>query len=234
MNPTLMYLINQGLIHGPKIPQYAQNVARGGEKVVRGGINTLNKYANPVLNKIFNTKMGVPIHQQSSKAPSALGDIAKAGTLAMGVNRYADDLPALIEHGGYFSGADDVGNAAQYITTGKRGEEGLYEGLDSIVGSPIKTKLLDLKDRAASLIESIINSDSEDKKETKKETKKSDDGWNIDDLPLDAEEAKKLAEEIKRKKNLHKGGYVKKQRKRKPYKSSGFVKMKKSKKRKYI
>ena len=31
-----------------------------------------------------------------------------------------------------------------------------------------------------------------------------------------------------------KGGHVKKQRKRKPYKSSGFVKMKKSKKRKYI
>ena len=31
-----------------------------------------------------------------------------------------------------------------------------------------------------------------------------------------------------------KGGHAKKQRKRKPYKSSGFVKMKKSKKRKYI
>jgi len=31
-----------------------------------------------------------------------------------------------------------------------------------------------------------------------------------------------------------KGGYVKKQRKRKPYKSSSFTKMKKSKKRKYI
>ena len=34
--------------------------------------------------------------------------------------------------------------------------------------------------------------------------------------------------------NLKKGGYVKKQRKRKHYKTSGFVKMKKSKKRKYI
>tara|TARA_R110002051_G_scaffold241592_1_gene301928 strand:+ start:23 stop:553 length:531 start_codon:yes stop_codon:yes gene_type:complete len=33
---------------------------------------------------------------------------------------------------------------------------------------------------------------------------------------------------------FHKGGYAKKQRKRKPYKSSGFVRMKKSKKRKYI
>ena len=33
---------------------------------------------------------------------------------------------------------------------------------------------------------------------------------------------------------FHKGGYAKKQRKRKHYKSSGFVRMKKSKKRKYI
>ena len=33
---------------------------------------------------------------------------------------------------------------------------------------------------------------------------------------------------------FHKGGHAKKQRKRKPYKSSGFVRMKKSKKRKYI
>ncbi len=33
---------------------------------------------------------------------------------------------------------------------------------------------------------------------------------------------------------LKKGGYVKKQRKRKHYKASGFVKMKKSKKRKYV
>ena len=33
---------------------------------------------------------------------------------------------------------------------------------------------------------------------------------------------------------FHKGGHAKKQRKRKHYKSSGFVKMKKSKKRKYI
>ena len=33
---------------------------------------------------------------------------------------------------------------------------------------------------------------------------------------------------------IHKGGYAKKQRKRKHYKSSGFVRMKKSKKRKYI
>ena len=190
--------------------------------------------------------MGVPIHQQISydkfgkmvKAPSALGDIAKGATLAMGVNRYADDLPKLIEDAGYFSGADDVGNAAQYLTTGKRGEEGLYEGLDSIVGSPIKTKLLGLKDRAASLIESIINSDSEEKKETKKEKKEEP---SIDDLPLDAEEAKKKKKKKKKKKdskeavkNLHKGGYVKKQRKRKPYKSSTFAKMKKSKKRKYI
>ena len=68
----------------------------------------------------------------------------------------------------------------------------------------------------------------EDKKEKKKENKKEkNEEPSIDDLPLDAEEAKN-------KKNLKKGGYVKKQRKRKHYKTSGFVKMKKSKKRKYI
>ena len=216
MNPWLLQLINQGLIHGPKIPQYAQNVARGGEKVVRGGINTLNKYANPVLNKIFNTQMGVPIQQQT---PSALGGIHKAITPAI-ASQYFDNPKQAITDAGYFSGADD----ASKLITGE-GESGFWED-------------------AASLIESIINSDSEDKKETKKETKKSDDGWNIDDLPLDAEEAKKKKKKKKKKKdkkdskeavkNLHKGGYVKKQRKRKPYKSSGFVKMKKSKKRKYI
>jgi hypothetical protein len=43
-----------------------------------------------------------------------------------------------------------------------------------------------------------------------------------------------MDELIEDEKNLKKGGYVKKQRKRKPYKSSSFAKMKKSKKRKYI
>ena len=43
-----------------------------------------------------------------------------------------------------------------------------------------------------------------------------------------------MDELIEDEKNLKKGGYVKKQRKRKPYKSSSFVKMKKSKKKKYI
>ena len=210
MNPWLLQLINQGLIHGPKIPQYAQNVARGGEKVVRGGINTLNKYANPVLNKIFNTQMGVPIQQQT---PSALGGIHKAITPAI-ASQYFDNPKQAITDAGYFSGADD----ASKLITGE-GEGGLLEDLG-------------LVDKAKSLIKSILNSDSEDKKEDKKDKKKKKETKenkepSIDDLPLDAEEAKK-------KKNLKKGGYVKKQRKRKPYKSSSFAKMKKSKKRKYI
>ena len=219
MNPWLLQLINQGLIHGPKIPQYAQNVARGGEKVVQGGINTLNRYANPVLNKIFNSGINVPLRyfdkgvSKATKAPSAL---SAAGT-AYGVERYADDLPTLIEDAGYFSGADD----ASKLITGE-GESGFLEDIG-------------LFDAAGALIDKITGNNSKDKKEDKedkkdkkkkKETKKNKEP-SIDGLPLDAEEAKK-------KKNLKKGGYVKKQRKRKPYKSSSFAKMKKSKKRKYI
>ena len=55
-------------------------------------------------------------------------------------------------------------------------------------------------------------------------------GIDIDQALIDA--GTELIE--KEKEKLKKGGYVKKQRKRKPYKSSAFVKMKKSKKRKYI
>ena len=94
-----------------------------------------------------------------------------------------------------------------------------------------------LRPMITDLMESLLDSDTKDtekkdkkkkkeKKDKKKETKENKEP-SIDDLPLDAEEAKK-------KKNLKKGGYVKKQRKRKPYKSSSFAKMKKSKKRKYI
>ena len=56
-------------------------------------------------------------------------------------------------------------------------------------------------------------------------------GVDIDQALIDA--GTELIEKEEKKK-LKKGGYVKKQRKRKPYKSSAFVKMKKSKKRKYI
>jgi len=214
MNPWLLQLINQGLIHGPKIPQYAQNVARGGEKVVQGGINTLNRYANPVLNKMFNSKIGVPIQQQT---PSILGGKLNTIMPGLGVYNYADDLPQLITDAGYFSGADD---ASKFITG--EGESGFLEDIG-------------LFDAAGALIDKITGNNSKDKKEDKedkkdkkkkKETKKNKEP-SIDGLPLDAEEAKK-------KKNLKKGGYVKKQRKRKPYKSSSFAKMKKSKKRKYI
>jgi hypothetical protein len=73
-----------------------------------------------------------------------------------------------------------------------------------------------------------------------KETKKNEDSSTDDNSMPPSNwmdeliEAEYEAEKNKKEKNLKKGGYVKKQRKRKPYKSSSFVKMKKNKKRKYI
>jgi len=65
------------------------------------------------------------------------------------------------------------------------------------------------------------------KKEQKKETKK-------EDKKEDKSEKIKTKDESKENFDFKKGGYVKKQRKRKHYKASGFVKMKKKKKGKYI
>ena len=195
----------------------AKGAQRYGPSIVQGGINTLNRYANPVLNKIFNSQIGVPIQQQT---PSVLGGAAKAITPTF-ASQYFNDPKQAITDAGYFSGADD----ASKLITGE-GESGFLEDLG-------------IFDAVGALIDKITGNNSKDKKEDKKEDKKDKKDKkkkketkenkepSIDDLPLDAEEAKK-------KKNLKKGGYVKKQRKRKPYKSSSFAKMKKSKKRKYI
>ena len=55
-----MQLINQGLIHGPKIPQYAQNVVRGGQKVASGIATKLPQYAQSLQNYVFNTGINKP------------------------------------------------------------------------------------------------------------------------------------------------------------------------------
>ena len=192
-----------------------QNVIRSGQNLFNRGVTGLQNYANPIINKMFNSKIGVPIQQQT---PSILGGKLNTIMPGLGLYNYADDLPQLITDAGYFSGADD----ASKLITGE-GESGFLEDLG-------------LVDAAGALIDKITGNNSKDKKEDKKEDKKDkkkkketkeNKEPSIDDLPLDAEEAKK-------KKNLKKGGYVKKQRKRKPYKSSSFAKMKKSKKRKYI
>ena len=54
MNPLLMNLINQGLIHGPKIPQYAQNVGRAIQK------SKIPQWAQALQNRLFSTNVKQP------------------------------------------------------------------------------------------------------------------------------------------------------------------------------
>ena len=114
---------------------------------IKGGIDTLNRYANPIINKMFNTQIGVPI--QNQVAPSALGAITPTFAAS-----YFDNPSQAITDAGYFSGADD----ASKLITGE-GESGFLEDLG-------------LVDAAGAVIDKIIGSDSEDKKEDKKDKKK--------------------------------------------------------------
>jgi len=54
VNPFLMGLINQGLIHGPKIPQYAQNVGRAIQK------SKIPTWAQSLQKYMFNTGINKP------------------------------------------------------------------------------------------------------------------------------------------------------------------------------
>ena len=198
-----------------------------GQNIVRGGINLFNKG----VNKIANTTLGsLPQYAQSLAtgnkfAPTNTGLSANVIGPAM-TAPYLADPKAGLEYASYLT--PYATEALNQITGGD--ETGVVSDLDK----SLRPMIIDL-------MESLLDSDTEDtekkdkknkkekkedKKDKKKETKENKEP-SIDDLPLDAEEAKK-------KKNLKKGGYVKKQRKRKPYKSSSFAKMKKSKKRKYI
>ena len=198
-----------------------------GQNIIRGGINLFNKG----VNKIANTTLGsLPQYAQSLAtgtkfAPtntSVMGNVVGPALTAP----YLANPKEGLDYASYFT--PYATEALNQITGGD--ETGIVSDLDE-----------SLRPMITDLMESLLDSDTkdtekkdkkkkkekkEDKKDKKKETKKNKEP-SIDDLPLDAEEAKK-------KKNLKKGGYVKKQRKRKPYKSSSFAKMKKSKKRKYI
>ena len=54
MNPLLMNLINQGLIHGSRIPQYAQNVGRVIQK------SKIPQWAQALQNRLFSTNVKQP------------------------------------------------------------------------------------------------------------------------------------------------------------------------------
>jgi hypothetical protein len=183
---------------------------RYGPQIVQGGINTLNKLGqSPWLTNLAN-------RFTYGYAPDAVGKSGKVGNL----------FSQLSTPGGMISS-----NPMN------------IHGLDNIKsGIEFPQELIDDKDFWKEQFDKLVSKDDKkDKKEKKKETKKEkNEEPSIDDLPLDAEEIKKEKNKKKKKdseeasKNLKKGGYVKKQRKRKHYKTSGFVKMKKSKKRKYI
>ena len=81
-----------------------------------------------------------------------------------------------------------------------------------------KPKPVEVDEPAESWMDTLI--EEEEKEEKKKKKKK--------------EKKNKDDDKKEKKQELKKGGYVKKKRKRKHYRASGFVKMKKSKKQKYI
>ena len=211
---------------GAKFLNANPGIVRAGQKFV----NKLPNYAQAIQNRLFSTQAGVPI----STATKTGGKITSPGSIASAIGpAYTMSNVETAHREGLGAAGQEIKNMAMLPYDIPKKLKEIYID-DTETGQNIKNKIL-------SIYESIVDKKA-NASETKKSDEKSDDGWNIDDLPLDAEEAKKKKKKKKKDKkdskeavkNLHKGGYVKKQRKRKPYKSSGFVKMKKSKKRKYI
>jgi len=208
---------------GAKFLNANPGIVRAGQKFV----NKLPNYAQAIQNRLFNTGIDKPQGNIMKYVnPGRIGSaIAPAYTMSNVETAHREGLGAA---------GQEIKNMAMLPIEIPKELKRIYID-DTETGQNIKNKIL-------SIYESIVGKKA-NASETKKSDEKSDDDW-MDDLPLDAEEAKKKKKKKKKKKdkkdskeavkNLHKGGYVKKQRKRKPYKSSGFVKMKKSKKRKYI
>ena len=180
-----------------------QRTVQGGMNLINRGLTGLQTYANPIINRAFGTQMGVPIQQQV--VPGA----SKAMTPAF-LSMYANNPAGLIQDAGYFTGAQDAGNLVASMTGGEGGESGFIEDLMSL-----KDALAD-EETAADVEEELEKELEEEEKKKKKKKKKKDDDEkeepSLDMIPL------------------KKGGYVKKKRKRKPYKPSSFVKMKGRKK----
>ena len=196
-----------------------------GQNVVRGGINLLNKG----VNKIANTTLGnVPQYLQhlatGSKFSPKGGWWGNVAVPSMTAPYLADPKEGL--------------NYATYFTPYAT------EALNQLTGGKETGIVSDLWEQGGNLIDALWGETEEETKKEKKKEKKKNKEPSINDLPLDAKEAKERKEKKEKKKNeedseeasknLKKGGYVKKQRKRKHYKASGFVKMKKSKKKKYV
>ena len=201
MNAFLMGLINQGLIHGPKIPQYAQNVGRAIQK------SKIPQYAQNLQNYMFGTGIDKP-----------QGNIMKyvnpgriLNTLAPYYStQYLTD-PELMKQE-----AKDVLDTSASISEGLGNKINSLFDKDIIKTKKVKKKKKKKKERLESR-----------KKQRKLKEEPSTEGWHIPEN--DAEGGlvgmKKGGDAKKKKKK-----YTKKQRKRKHYMASGFVKMKKKKK----
>jgi len=207
VNPWLMQLINQGLIHGPKIPQYAQNVVRGGQKVASGIATKLPQYAQSLQNYMFNTGINKP--QGNIMKYVNPGRILSAAPPTFATQYLTD--PELMKQE-----AVDVLDISESISEGLGNKINSLFDKDIIKTKKVKKKKKKKKQRLESK-----------KKQRYMKEKEEPEGWHIPETPAEGGliEMKKGGHAKKKKK-----GYTKKQRKRKHYMASGFVKMKKKKK----
>jgi len=208
VNPWLMQLINQGLIHGPKIPQYAQNVVRGGQKVASGIATKLPQYAQSLQNYMFNTGINKP--QGNIMKYVNPGRILSAAPPTFATQYLTD--PELMKQE-----AVDVLDISESISEGLGNKINSLFDKDIIKTKKVKKKKKKKKERLES---------RERQRKLKKEPT-TEEGWHIPETSAEGGliEMKKGGHAKKKKK-----GYTKKQRKRKHYMASGFVKMKKKKK----
>ena len=233
MNPFLMGLINQGLIHGPKIPQYAQNVGRAIQK------SKIPSWAQALQNRLFSTRAGVPISTYNKAAQQAI--TTKPGITSALNPAFTTTLAGTAATEGVGAAGKELYDYATlpieipkelkkiYIDETKWGQEvseslgnkinSLFEwtGKDIIKTKKVKKKKKKKKERL----------ESRKKQRKLKEEPTTEEGWHIPETSAEGGliEMKKGGHAKKKKK-----GYAKKQRKRKHYMASGFVKMKKKKK----
>ena len=196
-----MNLINQGLIHGPKIPQYAQNVGRAIQK------SKIPTWAQSLQKYMFNTGINKP--QGNIMKYVNPGRILSAAPPTFATQYLTD--PELMKQE-----AVDVLDISESISEGLGNKINSLFDKDIIKTKKVKKKKKKKKQRLESK-----------KKQRYMKEKEEPEGWHIPETPAEGGliEMKKGGHAKKKKK-----GYTKKQRKRKHYMASGFVKMKKKKK----
>ena len=215
MNPFLMNLINQGLIHGPKIPQYAQNVGRAIQK------SKIPQYAQNLQNYMFGQ---TPQYIANKLTGTKFQPNIKGGALSNILN------PALSTQI-----VKNPTSIPSYIAEEAKEIATIPEDIhDALSEKTLRDKINDLFDK--DIFETKKVKKKKKKKKERLESKKKQrymkekeepEGWHIPETPAEGGliEMKKGGHAKKKKK-----GYTKKQRKRKHYMASGFVKMKKKKK----